>query len=131
MNFICLSMLTCGLLFMCYICNIINDQTQVTMKSAIFTSAWAIQRQNPTASFSWCLRKAWAAHKLRARMQKGAEKFEFIKADGTVRFAVGTLDETQIAYEAKGGRKSGPAVIAYFDLEVGEFRSFRIDRLVA
>ena len=101
------------------------------MKSAIFTSAWAIKRQNTTASFAWCLRKAWAAHKLRQRMLKGAEKFEFIKSDGTVRFAVGTLDANAISYEAKGGRKTGPAVIAYFDLEVGEFRSFRIDRLVA
>jgi len=101
------------------------------MKSAIFTSAWSIKRQNPTATFAWCLRKAWAAHKLRERMHKGAEKFEFIKADGTVRFAIGTLDAAQISYEAKGGRKSSPSTIVYFDLEVGEFRSFRIDRLVA
>lgn len=102
------------------------------MKSSIFQSAWAIKRQNPTANFGWCLRKAWAAHKLRARMLKGAERFEYIKADGTVRFAVGTLDASQISYEAKGGsRKSGPAVIAYYDLELNEFRSFRIDRLVA
>lgn len=101
------------------------------MKSEIFTSAWAIKRQNPTATFAWCLRKAWAAHKLRQRMQKGAEKFEYIKGDGSVRFAVGTLDANQISYEAKGGRKSSPSTIVYFDLEVGEFRSFRIDRLVA
>jgi hypothetical protein len=101
------------------------------MKSAIFTSAWAIKKQNPTANFAWCLRKAWAAHKLRARMLKGAEKFEYIKDDGSLRVATGTLDPKQISYEAKGGRKSGPAVIAYYDLGIGQFRSFRIDRLCA
>jgi len=101
------------------------------MKSAIFSSAWAIKRQNPTATFSWCLRKAWAAHNLRQRMQKGVEKFEFIKADGTVRFAIGTLDANQISYEAKGGRKSSDSTIVYFDLDANEFRSFRIDRLCA
>lgn len=65
-------------------------------------------------------------------MQAGAVTFSYQKEDGSTRHATGTLNAELFQYESKGTGKAGsPAVIKYFDLEAGAFRSFRAERLLA
>ncbi len=99
-------------------------------RSEILASAWAIRKQTGL-NWSECQRSAWRAARLRSALHTGAISFKFTKEDGTTRAALGTLCPSLFHYESKGAGKSNPAVIKYFDLEAGAFRSFRIERLLA
>lgn len=63
----------------------------------------------------------------------GVVSIVFEKKDGTIREMACTLDDTIIPSDAlpKGDsvRKQSDSVLAVFDVEVGEWRSFRIDSL--
>lgn len=99
-------------------------------RSSILSLAWAIRKQS---GLSWgeCQRKAWATVRLRSAMQAGPVNFSYTKEDGTTRPAVGTLNAELFQYESKGtSKQASPAVIKYFDLEAGGFRSFRAERLL-
>lgn len=78
---------------------------------------------------------AWAAEKLIAEMYANESvEFEFIKADETIRIAHGTRVMTVIEkHWAPVGQPSHdhPDVVRYFDNDKLQWRSFRIDRLVA
>lgn len=51
--------------------------------------------------------------------------------DQTQRNAIGTLRKGNFEYKPKGNsKKSNPMAVKYFDIEVKQFRSFRIDRLI-
>jgi hypothetical protein len=56
---------------------------------------------------------------------------EFEKADGTTRVLKGTLDLKQIPKEKhpKGLREVNEEVVALFDVELGNWRSFRLDSI--
>lgn len=80
---------------------------------------------------------------VRSLLQKGAVTVTFVKADGTERAMLCTLDHTQIpetpakpvpvdgiVRESKKPRKEpDPHSIRVFDLDKQEWRSFRFDRL--
>lgn len=62
-------------------------------------------------------------------LKEGIVEFEFIKKDGTVRSAKGTLDPAQLppAKPVDGEaapRKKNENVFVYYDLEKNAFRSF-------
>ena len=62
-------------------------------------------------------------------LHKGIVEFEFIKKDGTVRSAKGTLDPVHLppAKPVDGDatpRKKNDSVFVYYDLEKNSFRSF-------
>lgn len=62
-------------------------------------------------------------------LHEGIVEFEFIKKDGTVRSAKGTLDPAHLppAKPVDGGavpRKKNESVFVYYDLEKNAFRSF-------
>ena len=62
-------------------------------------------------------------------LHKGIVEFEFIKKDGTVRSAKGTLDPAHLPppKPVSGGaapRKKNDIVFVYYDLEKNAFRSF-------
>lgn len=105
--------------------------TQNTLsRSSILALAWAIRKQS---ALPWgeCQRKAWAAVRLRSALQAGPVTFTYTKEDGSTRPALGTLNPSFYQYENKGtGKQASPAVIRYFDLEAGGFRSFRAERLL-
>ena len=56
--------------------------------------------------------------------------FEFVKKDGSIREACGTLCKDAFDYVAKGTtRKENFGVISYYDLDAKGFRSFKIENL--
>lgn len=62
-------------------------------------------------------------------LKEGIVEFEFIKKDGTVRNAKGTLDPTHLppAKLVDGDsvtRKKNESIFVYYDLEKNSFRSF-------
>ena len=64
-------------------------------------------------------------------LHKGIVEFEFIKKDGTVRSAKGTLEPSllppakpEVDSEVATPRKKNDSVFVYYDLEKNAFRSF-------
>ena len=81
-------------------------------------------------SLSEALVKAWKAIKFKERLKQGIEVFEFLKKDGSIRKAIGTLDLALFEYEAKGSTKENYSSIAYWDIEAEGFRAFSVENLV-
>jgi hypothetical protein len=97
------------------------------MKSLVFKTAWQIASN--FKSFSEALKHAWQTVKLKYAMLKGVVEFSYRKVDGSIRTAVGTLQGQHVNYEFKG-KPSTNKTLAYFDLEQGAFRSFKIENLI-
>ncbi|MGL4641321.1 MAG: SH3 beta-barrel fold-containing protein [Shewanella sp.] len=97
---------------------------------SIIKSAWALVRQIGI-SLSEAMTAAWASAKLAAQMKKGACSFSFTKADGTIRKAVGTLCDTLISYEYKGGSNKCATTQSFWDLEAGGWKSYKINSLMS
>ena len=59
-------------------------------------------------------------------LHNGIVEFQFIKKDGTLRQAKGTLLKEYLPEPKEGtkSRKSSDNVVVYFDLDKNEFRSF-------
>ena len=66
---------------------------------------------------------------IKDKLHKGVVEFTFIKSDGSIRTAKGTLHE-KILNEKLGGKSStktsSPKVQVFWDLEKDAFRSFTI-----
>ncbi len=91
--------------------------------------AWAIARATGKA-FAVCLSKAWQLYRLTKRMRAGVVRFAYEKADGTLRRAAGTLNDT--ADRIKGtGRPDDGQTLRYFDVEANGWRSFKVENFVA
>lgn len=97
------------------------------MKSLVFKTAWQIASN--FAMFAEALKHAWQLIKLKYAMLKGVVEFSYRKVDGTIRTAVGTLQEPHVNYEFKGNASTNKTM-AYFDLEQGAFRCFKIENLI-
>ena len=69
------------------------------------------------------------AEDIKDKLHKGVVEFTFIKSDGSIRTAKGTLHE-KILNEKLGGKSStktsSPKVQVFWDLEKDAFRSFTI-----
>ena len=69
------------------------------------------------------------AEEIKDKLHKGVVEFTFIKSDGSIRTAKGTLHE-KILNEKLGGKSStktsSPKVEVFWDLEKDAFRSFTI-----
>ena len=69
------------------------------------------------------------AEEIKDKLDKGVVEFTFIKSDGSIRTAKGTLHE-KILNEKLGGKSStktsSPKVQVFWDLEKDAFRSFTI-----
>jgi hypothetical protein len=100
---------------------------KTSFKSKIFHDAWTIFRATGKA-FSICLVKAWAVFRLRKAMIAGVVRFAYEKADGSLRRAVGTLKE--VSAMVKGTGSENYKTVAYYDLEAGGFRSFKVENLI-
>lgn len=98
-------------------------------KVALFQNAWTMFKAGLFNSFAEALKAAWQRLKVTNGLKSGVLTFVYIKTDGSIRKATGTL--TGLNYEAKGSQKQNiPQVVKYFDLEAQSFRSFRIDRFI-
>lgn len=100
-------------------------------RSQILSASWKVRKANPTLSWGECQKQAWSAYRLKEAMQSSVVEFSFIKSDNSVRVAKGTLNGDLFQYEAKGASvPTSPDVIRYFDMGVGQWRSFRVERLI-
>jgi uncharacterized protein with HEPN domain len=105
------------------------EQKVVSEKSKLFSTAWELVKIT-SKSFSVCLAKAWNLFRLRKKLQTNDKvKFSFEKVDGTLRVANGTLKN--VSDLVKGTGKEVLSTMNYFDVDAGQFRSFRIENLIS
>lgn len=72
------------------------------------------------ASWRWCKKEA-----VKKAMSEGVVEFSFIKVDGkSVRKAVATTNKEYYSYEFKGNSTRNPTNIPFWDMKIGEWRSF-------
>ena len=98
-------------------------------KVSLFNNAWSMFKAGLFPSFAKALKAAWDRIKVVTGMKTGVVAFEYLKNDGTIRIAKGTL--TGFDYTAKTTEtKPKPELIKYYDIEAQSFRSFRLDRFI-
>lgn len=98
------------------------------MKTKLFKTAWAIRAR--FASFAEALTHAWKVIKLQAKLKAGHASFTFKKVDGSIRKAVGTLSEIPMSLQPKGVKPANHAVLNFFDVELQEWRSAKVENLI-
>ena len=99
------------------------------MKVSLFNNAWSMFKDGLFTSFAKALKAAWSRIKVITGLKSGVVTFQYIKSDGSIRIATGTLSD--INYVAKTTEsKPKPEIIKYFDIEAQSFRSFRLDRFI-
>lgn len=81
-------------------------------------------------TWSECMRKAWELYRLEKAMRGMSVNFTYQKVDGTLRHAIGTLNN--LFLKTVGSRMTKPSykTVVYYDIEKGGFRSFRVESLV-
>ncbi|NDV65038.1 SH3 beta-barrel fold-containing protein [Bacteroides sp. 224] len=95
----------------------------------VMNLAWQFVR-NDHYTMSEALKCAWLNSKLQAEMEKRVVCFFFQRVDGKQRMAFGTLEETLLPPLKGTNKKPNEGLQVYFDIEFGEFRSFRKANLV-
>lgn len=106
--------------------------TQITKRnrlSAIMKKAWVIFKSQINC-FSTALKQAWAWFKLKMKLVANEKvSFQFIKKDGTIRTAIGTLKNLE--NKVKGEKNNNiPYLQVYWDIEKQSFRCFLIKNLI-
>ena len=92
--------------------------------------AWQFIKKNGM-NLSDALKCAWANIKLKIKMLAAVVKFYFLKIDGTIREAYGTLASSKIPALVGGDkRKRNDGVQTFFDTEKGEWRCFKKANLI-
>jgi len=76
--------------------------------------------------------KAMMIRNLKEKMSNGVAHFQFLKKDGSIREAWGTLNSslTKKYINGRGESRELYATSAYFDIEKAEWRSFRWESIV-
>ena len=100
--------------------------------SNLFYRAWSIKKLNPKYTFRKALIQSWRAEHLYRSMSGGnVVEFVYIKLDGTIRIASGTLPEVAEAFSTADRKKTlaQNSVVNYFDTDANGWRSFKADRL--
>lgn len=100
------------------------------MKTRLFNIAWSVRKH--FATFAEALVHAWKVVKLQIGLCLGIVKFQYKKIDGSIRQAIGTLDEIPAEKRPAAGtpRKVNFGLLTYFDIEAGDFRSAKIENLI-
>lgn len=95
----------------------------------IMLMAWQFVRRNGY-TMAEALKCAWANYKLRTAMASRIVKFYFVKVDGSIREAWGTL-ASNIVPETKGtDRKANDTLQTYYDTEKADWRCFKRANLI-
>lgn len=92
--------------------------------SEIMKAAWSFVKVNGM-SMAEALKCAWVNYKVRAAMVSRIVKFYFLKVDGSVREAYGTLKSDIVPPTQDSGRKPNPSVQVYYDTEKASWRCFK------
>lgn len=90
----------------------------------VMNLAWQFVKRNGF-SMSEALKVAWANIKLRMAMKSRIVKFYFLKINGEIREAYGTLRANLIGETTGTGRKANDAIQTYWDTEKQEYRCFK------
>ena len=107
-----------------------NSKNNIMSNSNLFFRAWAIKTQNPNFTFRKALTSAWRAEKLQRQMSGGnVVEFVYIKMDGSVRIAKGTIPELKMGLEGKLNTVGQNSVVKYFDVDKEEWRCFKAVQL--
>lgn len=79
-----------------------------------------------------CIIKAWQLYRLADNMRNGLVKFSYQKLDGTLRFAVGTLQGTSAGISVSGKKKTKPSykIFSYFDIDKCQYRCFKVENFI-
>ena len=97
----------------------------------VMSLAWQFVKRNGL-TLSEALTIAWRNIKLRAAMSNRIVRFYFLKVDGTIREAYGTLAERLTpAISGTSTRRTNDTVQTYFDTEKQEWRCFKKANLYA
>lgn len=100
-------------------------------RSRVMKYAWQLLRATGQA-WRICMLKAWQLYRLAKAMREGVVSFSYLKADGSVRKASGTLKNVP-AGATLGGKKitkQSYKTLAYFDIEKQGFRCFKVENLI-
>lgn len=83
--------------------------------------------QLKSSSMSWveCLKQAWQVVKLEAAMKTKVVEFFFMKMNGEVRQAFGTLQESLIGYTPNGKGYACKDCVKYWDVEKQAWRQMK------
>ena len=97
--------------------------------SKIMSLAWQFVKRNGY-TMSEALKVAWRNFTLKAKMSKGIVKFYYMKVDGSVREAYGTLYGNLLPQTKNSGRRMSDTVQTYFDTEVQDWRCYKVANLL-
>ena len=89
--------------------------------------------ENRTGSALMAGAKAMMIQQLKDQMRKGVAHFSFLKKNGEVREAFGTTNRAVAQKHTLGTGESRErySTTAYFDIEKGQWRSFRWESIIA
>lgn len=90
----------------------------------IMRMAWMFVKRNGF-TMAEALKVAWLNAKVTKAMRTGIVQFFFMKVDGTLRQAFGTLDPHRLPETQESGRRPADTVQVYYDTEKQEYRSFK------
>lgn len=101
-----------------------NEHAMVIKRASLIA-----QRLN---SIELGIEKSLMISSLKRRLQCGIVRFVYIKKSGEIRNAIGTLDRVILKAKIKGNGNSPEkhGCCCYFDIEQGNFRSFRWENLI-
>ena len=107
-------------------------KTAKSFRVRVMKYAWQLWRATRQA-WRICMIKAWQLYKLAKTMREGNTTFYYLKADGSIRKAVGTLMNTPSGMTFNGKRVTKPSykTMTYFDVEKNGFRCFRVENLIS
>lgn len=85
--------------------------------------------------WSGCVKKAWLLKRFKEALCDGMVEFTYVKKDGSIRRARGTLNGGLIPYEDAPkdmlqGRGPGWSVISYYDIDKKAWRAFCISGFI-
>lgn len=92
-------------------------------ESKIMKEAWRMIRANGMTK-SEALRAAWLNAKAKRLMMRGVATFYYLKMDGTVREARGTL-AAGLVPPVGGARRDNDTLQVYYDLDRGAWRCYK------
>ena len=110
----------------------------------LMKSAHHLQKENPVIlkgtpiDQSNALKYAWWFESFRTKLSSGIYRFSYLKKDGSIREARGTLDLSRIPAEHQPKPLSGAPDVRpesyetfrYYDLDADGWRSFRLDNFI-
>ena len=106
-------------------------EKKTNFRVRVMKYAWQLCR---VTQQSWrvCMIKAWQLYRLAKAMRGGIVAFYYLKSDGSVRKAHGTLKDMPSGATLGGKKITKPSykTMSYYDTERQAFRSFKVENLI-